>query len=217
MKVLLFACLFLFVISPLFRVIIKNLHLVGIYSVVDLFNYIRFKKWLDWRYNGIDMFVGMFGHGKTLCMTHKARLLYKRYGDRIRFISNYKLVDIPYIPLINFQQIVDLSDEKDSPYIGTVVLVDEIGHVLNNRNYAKFPLALLSTILQQRKLGVYILCSCQRYFMTDKLWRSITTSVYNCNKYWRFQHVEQYDAWDYENAMNYRDIKRIGYYFICII
>ena len=63
----------------------------------------------------------MFGKGKTLAMTHRAESLYKRYGNSLRFISNYHLNNIPYIPLINFKQLVDLGDEgDDSPYVGTV-------------------------------------------------------------------------------------------------
>ena len=148
------------------------------------------------------MFIGMFGHGKTLSMTHKARLIYKKYGNQVRFFSNYKLYDIPYIPLINFNQLVDIGEEEDSNYIGTVVLIDEIENVLSHRNFSNFPLALLHTLTQQRKKKVYILCSAQRFFMVDKLFRSITTNVYDCNKYWRFQNCLCYDAWDLENGLN---------------
>lgn len=199
-----------FLIMPLTRCIITNIHLVLLYLFIDNINYIRYKKWREFRLYGIDMFIGMFGHGKTLSMTHRARQIYKKYGDQIRFISNYSLVDIPYIPLINFNQLVDLGEEENSKYKATVVLIDEIENVLSNRNYAKFPLALLHTLTQQRKKRVYIMCSAQRFFMVDKLFRSITNTAVNCNKYWRLQHFEVYDAWDLENAMNYRDIKRIG-------
>lgn len=207
-KVIIFLFVFLFIFSPLFRVFILNLHRVGIYSIYDLYEYIRFQKWKEFNLYGIDMFIGMFGHGKTLSMTHKARLIYSRFGDSVRFISNYKLVDIPYIPLINFNQLVDIGEEEDSKYVGTVVLIDEVENVLSHRNFANFPLALLHTLTQQRKKKVYILCSAQRFFMVDKLFRSITTNVINCNKYWRFQHCEIYDAWDLENAMNYSMIRR---------
>lgn len=209
LKIFLVAFLILYII-PLTRCILKNLHLVIIYFFIDNINYVRFKKWKEFSLYGIDMFIGMFGHGKTLSMTHRARQIYLKYGDSIRFISNYRLVGIPYIPLINFNQLVDLGEEENSPYQATVVLIDEVENVLNNRNYSKFPLALLHTLTQQRKKRVYIMCSAQRFFMVDKLFRSITNTAINCNKYWRFQHFEVYDAWDLENAMNYRDIKRIG-------
>ena len=202
-------CVIIF-ISPLVRLIIKNLHRIGLYTVLDIITYIRYKKWREFNRYGIDLFIGMFGHGKTLSMTHQARLLYNQYGDNLRFISNYKLNDIPYIPLINFQQLVDIGEEEDNKYVGTVVLIDEIENVLSHRNFANFPLALLHTLTQQRKKKVYIMASAQRFFMVDKLFRSITTNVIDCNKYWRFQHCELYDAWDLENAMNYQMIRRFS-------
>lgn len=205
--IIVFAILLVF---PLFRVIVSNLHLIGLYSFVDIFTYIKYKKWKEFNLFGIDMFIGMFGHGKTLSMTHRARLIYSKFGDSIRFISNYELVGIPYIELINFNQLVDLGEEDQDKYQGTVVLIDEIENLLNNRNFSKFPLALLHMLTQQRKKKVYIMCSAQRYFTVDKMFRILTHNVFNCNKYWRFQHVEVFDAWDLENAMNFRDIKRIG-------
>lgn len=199
-----------YAISPLVRCIVKNLHLVGVYSFTDAYLYIRLKKWSAFSYFGIECFCGLFGHGKTLTMCHRARLLYEEFGDRIRFVSNVNLVNIPYIPLVNFQQIVELGEEENCNYEGTVVLIDEIETVLNNRNFAKFPLAMLNTINQPRKLNIYLMCTTPRFFMMDKLMREITTKVYICDKFWRFQHVQAFDAWDYENAMNTRDIKRIS-------
>ena len=183
------ACALGFVLSPLLRLIVTHLHLIGVYSVIDLYTYIKYKKWKQFNKYGILMFIGMFGHGKTLSMTHQARLLYNQYGDKLRFISNYELFDIPYIPLINFNQLVDIGEEEDPPYIGTVVLIDEIENVLSHRNFSSFPLSLLHTLTQQRKKKVFIMCSAQRFFMVDKIFRSITTSVVDCNKYWRFQHM----------------------------
>lgn len=201
------AFIFLWLVSPFLRTIIKNIHLCILYSFIDVYLYFKNKKWEAFSEYGISCFVGMFGHGKTLSMVHKARMLYKKYGDRIRFISNIKLNGIPYIKLVSFQQLVDLG-EDNSTYEGTIVLIDEIENVLNNRNFAKFPLALLHTINQQRKKRVVIYCTAPRFFMIDKLFRAITTNVYNCNKHWRFQHIECYDAEDLEHAMNFRDIKR---------
>lgn len=210
MIVLLIAFGILFLMFPLIRLIVFNLHRIGLYSVFDILSYIRFKKWNDFNLYGIDMYIGMFGHGKTLSMTHRAKKIYDKWGDQVRFISNYHLTDIPYTKLINFNQLVDLGEEEDSSYIGTVVLIDEIETLLSHRNFANFPLPLLHLLMQQRKKRVVILCSAQRFFTVDKIFRSITTNVIDCNKYWRFQHMEVYDAWDLENAMNPRMIKRLG-------
>jgi len=240
------------------RCLIFNAHNAVYYGVRDTYEYYKYRKWEDFNYYGIDMFIGMFGHGKTLSMTHKARILYKKYGDSIRFVSNYKLNDIPYVPLENFNQIVKLGQdalqekpkyledgENPPPYYydskgnikkeyrrkvkididadgnpiyerrilrpvykGTVVLIDEIEDLLSHRNYASFPLQMLNVLTQQRKAKIYIMCSAQRFFMVDKLFRSITTHVIDCNKYWRLQHMVYYDAWDYEQAMNAQLLKR---------
>lgn len=193
------------------RCFVFNIHFAFFYSVKDIYDYFRYRKWKKFCEYGIDMFVGMFGHGKTLSMTHKVRLLYRQYGDSLIFISNYDLLGIPYIPLINFQQLVDLGEELPEGKQGVVVLIDEISSVLSHRNYASFPLELVSMLCQQRKRHIYIMCTAQRFFMVDKIWRSITTNVYDCSKFWRFQHVQKFDAWEYENAMNTQLIKRLGH------
>lgn len=205
------ALIILFIISKLVRCIIFNLHNIGIYSFLDLYRYIRYMKWRNFNCYGIDMFVGMFGHGKTLSMVHKARLLYKQYGDSIVFLSNFHLNNIPYIPLVNFNQLVDLGESMPEGVQGYVVLIDEISSVLSHRNFANFPLELIGLLCQQRKKHVYIMCTAQRFFMVDKIFRSITTNVIDCNKYWRFCHNSYYDAWDYENAMNVRLVLKLSH------
>ena len=57
------------------------------------------------------------------------------------------------------------------------------------------------------------MCSAQRFFMVDKIWRSITTHVIDCNKLWRFQHNTYFDAWEYENAMNTSLIRRLSHFW----
>lgn len=160
----------------------------------------------------------MFGHGKTLSMTHRARKIYQQFGDSVLFISNYNLYDIPYVPLKNFNQLLELSsnDELRNKYQGFVVLIDEIEDVLSHRNFSNFPLQLLNVLTQQRKLHVYIMCSAQRFFMVDKIFRGITTHVIDCNKFWRFQSMRYFDAWDYENAMNTQLVRplHISWWFV---
>lgn len=269
MQIIVFLCFLAFIFFPFLRCLLFNLHNVGIYSLYDLFMYIYKRKWRDFKCYGIDMYVGMFGHGKTLSMTHKARKLYKQFGDSLLFVSNYELIGIPYVPLVNFNQLLAIGNEQDEyysdeelaerkcppfyydedgqileeyievfpaelteeetayfdeheipypdevrvkrwKYQGTVVLIDEIEDVLSHRNYASFPLQLLNVLTQQRKKHVYIMCSAQRFFMVDKLFRAITTHVIDCNKYWRFQNMRFYDAWDYENAMSPQLVKSLA-------
>lgn len=203
---MIYLVIFLVFIIPFTRCVVLNLHNVGIYTIYDIVDYIRNKKWKQFNKYGIVMFVGMFGHGKTLSMVKNAAALYAKHGDDLKFISNIKLNGIPYQELINFEQICEIG-EIDDGRVGTVVLIDEISSVLSHRNYANFPLEMLNVLTQQRKKKVYIMCTAQRYFMVDKLFRSITTWVVDCNKLWRFQNMKFYDAWELENAMNPRMLK----------
>lgn len=253
MDLIIILLIVVFVVSPLIRCFILNLPRSPFYMLADIISYVVHKKWKKFNEYGIHMYIGMFGHGKTLSMTHRARKLYKRFGNSVLFVSNYSLFDIPYVPLKNFNQLMELGEEKpehysyreyiggsvpswyydengdilpeyidyekrcygedDNEYImvkmikrwhyqATVVLIDEIQSVLSHRNFANFPLELLNVLTQQRKKRVFIMCSAQRYFMVDKIFRGITTFVIDCNKLWRYQGSIYYDAWDYENAMN---------------
>lgn len=201
MKIIVLLLIVVFLYMGFTRCLILNFHKVCFYSIYDIADWFYHKKWELFNYYGIDMFIGMFGHGKTLSATRKARLIYKQFGNRVRFISNYKLNGIPYTPLINFNQIVALEGDTQD-YVGTVILIDEIEDVLSHRNYKDFPLSMLSVLTQQRKNHVYIMCTAQRFFMVDKIFRGITTHVIDCNKLWRFQHVRYFDAWEYENCMS---------------
>ena len=216
MKILVILFIVCWLFSPFFRCFIKNVHNSIYYAFYDLYFYFKDKQWTKFGKYGIDMFIGMFGAGKTLTMTHNANKLYKRYGDTLRFISNYHLTGIPYIPLVNFQQLVDLGTEDNDSYVGTVVLIDEISTVLSHRNFANFPIEMLSMLLQQRKRHIYIMCTAQRFFMVDKIWRSITTRAIDCQKHWRFANMKYYDAWDYEQAINSNLLKPFNnkWYFV---
>ena len=209
--ILLLGLLLAFIISPLFRCIIKNIGNVYFYGLKDTILYFKEKKYQDVNIGwGITCFIGMFGHGKTLSMCKRCQSIYNQYGDKVRFISNIHLNHIPYIKLTNFEQLVMLGEEETNNYEATVIVLDEIEALLSHRNFANFPLTLINCLCQQRKLKIRIFCSCQRWFTVDRIWRSITTDIYDCNKYWRFQHLVKYDAWDYENAMNFNIIKPIS-------
>ena len=211
LRILLIVVIVAITVSPLIRCIVSNLGNIYFYGLKDVILYFKDREWekvnIGW---GITCYIGMFGHGKSLSMCHNAQKIYDQYGDKVRFISNIHLKHIPYIELTNFNQLVEIADNPDDRYEATVVLIDEIEALLSHRNFANFPLTLLNCLMQQRKLKLRIYCSAQRWFTVDKIWLSITTDIYDCNKYWRFQHMVKYDAWDYENAMNFSLIRPIS-------
>lgn len=184
------------------RCIIINIHREIAYLGIDLFNYFRYKKWNDWNGFGLNIYIGMFGRGKTLSATKYVLRQAKRYN--LNVISNIKLNGYPYTPLTNWQQIVECDGN-------TIILIDEISTVFNARQWKDFNINLLFQLLQCRKNKKMIVGTAQRFAHVDKLLRDITYNVIDCNKSWRLLHNSYYDGWDYENCMNVRMIKRINH------
>lgn len=182
------------------RMVIFNIHREMAYLALDIFEYFRYKKWNNWNGFGLNIYVGMFGRGKTLSATRYVLRQAKRY--KLNVISNIKLNGYPYTPLTNWQEIVDAPGN-------TIILIDEMSTVFNARQWKDFNINLLFQLLQCRKNKKMIVGTAQRFAHVDKLLRDITYEVIDCTKYWRWQHTQHYDGWDYENCMNKRMLKRV--------
>ena len=166
---------------------------------LDIYEYFKYKKWNDWNGFGLNIYVGMFGRGKTLSATKFVIAQAKRY--KLNVISNIRLNGIPYTPLTNWQEIVDAPGN-------TIILIDEMSTVFNAREWKNFNINLLFQLLQCRKNKKMIVGTAQRFAHVDKLLRDITYEVIDCNKYWRFQHTVHFDGWEYENCMNHHMLQR---------
>lgn len=214
MKVLLLVIVVLLLFSKIFRFIITHTPQITYYGIKDTIKNIIFSKGAVYNEFGIDMYIGNFGRGKTLSMVRRAYQLKKVFKDNLVIISNIHLKNIEYIPLINFQQLIDLEETDETK--GYLVLIDEVSSVLSHRNYANFPIELIGLLCQQRKRHIKILCTSQKFFMVDKIFRAITNRVIDCNKTWRIAKNTIYDSWEYENATNKRDLHRINnkYWFV---
>ena len=182
------------------RCVILNIHREMFYLGLDIFEYFKYKKWKEWNGFGLNIYVGMFGKGKTLSATKYVLRQAKKY--KLNVLSNIKLNGYPYTPLENYQQIIDAPPN-------TIILIDEISTVLNARSWKDFNINLLFQLLQCRKGKKMLVGTAQRFHHVDKLIRDITYEVIDCNKYWRFLHNSHYDGWDYENCMNRDMLKRV--------
>ena len=186
-------------ISKIGRCIITNIHREIKYLGLDTYEYFKEKKWNQWNGFGLNIYVGMFGRGKTLSATKYVLAQAKRY--KLNIISNIKINGYPYTPLTNWQQIVDAPGN-------TIILIDEMSTVFNARAWKDFNINLLFQLLQCRKNKKMIIGTAQRFAHVDKLLRDITYEVIDCNKLWRLQHTVHYDGWDYENCMNHNMLQR---------
>lgn len=161
------------------------------FAPVDIYLYFKERKWRIWQGFGLRIYVGMFGTGKSLSAVHYVRRNALKYG--LNVLSNIHLSDVPYTPLVNYQQIIDAPGN-------TIVLIDELSTVFNSRAWKDFNVNLLFQLLQCRKQHKQLVCTAQRFAHVDKLIRDITADVVVCRKWWRVCRNVAYDGWDYENS-----------------
>lgn len=216
--------LFLFVIAafPTVRCAVSHPFAVTYYGVRDLWQYIKHKEYNICGTGELVAYTGLFGKGKTLSAVHRVVSAYHQYDgkevwcrrrkkmvtQRIKVISNVSL-NIPYEDFISLEQIVlaaernrDYDDEHDTLTI-TLVLGDEFSVQMNSRNFkTNIDPMFLNTILTCRHYYISLYYTAQRFGHVDALLRQVTSCVYECDKLWRFQRLNQYSAWDLENATN---------------
>lgn len=174
------------------------------YTYLDIYRYIKFKKWKDFNEYGIDVFIGIFGKGKTLSAVHKALKLKARY-PYIDLYSNIKLNGVEYIPLKSHMQIINSSNDA-------VFIIDEASTLFNSRQWKDFNHGLFSTLCQCRKKGKrkYVLLTAQRWGHLDKSLRDISRIVYDCDNLLRIQDNVGFDAYDYENCEDKKVVKIVS-------
>lgn len=165
------------------------------WKVIDLYRWIKYKQWEDFNGFGLHIYVGLFGMGKTIAMVNSAYNLARRY-KKMKILTNIELSNFPphteITKLENYMQIVNCGPD-------TLILIDEISSLFQSRNWANFPMPLLSQLLQVRKSKKMIYATAQRFGHVDKLMRDVTYSVRDCNNFWkRFQFIKTYYAWEYE-------------------
>lgn len=191
-------------------------------GVVDLITYIRHRDF-DLLHTGqLVAYVGLFGKGKTLSVVHRVVWEYNRYNGRkvwcmrrMKFVTQRVLVlsnvelKIPFVPMVSLDQIVEYSrtcqaqDDEQGTLTSLLVLGDEFSVQMNSRNFkTNIDPLFLNTLLTCRHFHISIYYTAQRFSHVDALLRQVTSYVVDCNKLWRFQRLNAYDAWDMENATN---------------
>ena len=223
--VLLFIFVMLFIVSPFVRCIVFHPVSTVFYIIKDLYKYIRYRRWNEYRKFGtLTVFNGLFGKGKTLSSTYFGRKIYKKWNNRkiydftdkkwkkqkITLVSNVELKDVPYVPLNSLTDIIHLSEYKDCEDVFTiwVVLVDEMSTQINSRDYkTNFSTELLNVMLTCRHYRMQMIGSAQRFNHVDALVRQITSEAIECKKLWRVVMLDYFDAWTIENTSDISKVK----------
>lgn len=207
---------------PTFRCAFFHPLLLTFYGVKDLYQYIRHKEYNNCGTGELVAYTGLFGKGKTLSAVHKVISAYNQYDgkivwcrrrkkfvtQRIKVISNVAL-SIPYEQFESLVQIVqdaerkEKYDDENNTLTITLVLGDEFSVQMNSRSFkTNIDPLFLNTILTCRHYYISLYYTAQRFGHVDALLRQVTSYILDCDKLWRFQRLNQYDAWDMENATN---------------
>ena len=192
------------------------------YGCKDLYHYFKYNMKNLYPTGELVAYVGLFGKGKTLSAVHKVVRAYNKYDgkpvwcrrrhkmvtQRIKIISNVSL-SVPYEDFVSLEQIVvdaerkAAYDDANDTLTITLVLGDEFSVQMNSRNFKKNidPL-FLNTLLTCRHYYISLYYTAQRFMQVDALLRQVTSYVVDCDKTWRLQGNNEYDAWEMENATN---------------
>ena len=209
---------------PTLRCAVCHPFALAFYAVRDGYKHFREKRYNFCGSGELVAYTGLFGRGKTLSAVHKVVGMYKRFDgkkvwcprrkkivtQKIQVISNVDL-KIPYTKLESLKQIVQaargqqiIDDENDTLTV-TLVLGDEFSVQMNSRNFrTNIDPLFLNTILTCRHYYISLYYTAQRFNHVDALLRQVTSYVVDCDKLWRFQRLNCYDAWEMENAVNPR-------------
>lgn len=141
--------------------------------VLDLFD--KDPEWF--KYQGMVIFEGRQGNGKTIAMMEFARRMQKEYPKAL-CLSNldYKYQDEE---LDHWKKLVDF---KNGIY-GIIAIMDETQNWFSSNQSKDFPPEMLQVVTQNRKNRRIILGTAQNFYLLAKAIRSQATEVRRCSTY----------------------------------
>ena len=226
MVLILLICLFVLLwYFPLLRCAVVHPVSLLVYGICDFYAYVRHKGWNMMAYGQIVCYIAdsgiSFGCGKTLSATDYLVSLYRRYDGKMvwcperkkfvvqkfKIISNVDFLTIPYEKLVSLSQFVQWTDSvhdydlQNDTMTVTYMFIDEASSQLNSRSFkSNFDPYFIARLLTSRHVRASIVLTSQRSGMVDKLMRDCCHLYIGCNKIWRFQMLNYYDAYEIENA-----------------
>lgn len=213
---------FVLVMFPTLRCAVSHPIALLINGSKDLYFYIKHKEFNLCGTGELVAYTGLFGKGKTLSVVHRVVSDYEQYNgklvwcprrkklvtQRVKVISNVA-ISIPYEDFKSLKQIVaaakmnEAYDDEHDTLTVTLVLGDEFSVQMNSRNFkSNIDPLFLNTLLTCRHYHISLFYTAQRFGHVDALLRQVTSYVCDCDKLWRFQRLNFYDAWEMENAQS---------------
>lgn len=148
---------------------------IGLKNIRDNFALSSFKTIDEFPYNGLWLFSGAQGHGKTLLMMHVLHEMVKEYPKAL-VVSNISIYGIPSIPYTGIDDFSNYNNGVD----GIIYVLDEIHTLFSSMESKNMPLSTLTVWSQNRKNRRVILGTSQRFNRVAKPIREQTKLLYEC-------------------------------------
>lgn len=126
------------------------------------------------KYQGLVIFEGRQGNGKTISMIEYARRMQKEY-PKAKCLSNLNYTGQDY----ELDHWIKLIDLKNGIY-GIIAIMDETQNWFSSNQSKDFPPEMLQVITQNRKNRRVILGTAQNFYLLAKAIRSQATEVRRC-------------------------------------
>lgn len=158
----------------------------------------RFINWIKYKYkfmkehpnyfypDGLVIFIGAQGTGKTLSAVNYVENLLKKYPKAL-LVTNLKLNNFPFDDerIFFFQDSDDLSKYQNGEY-GVIYLIDEIQLYFNSLQSKNINMDVMAQISQQRKQRKHIIATSQVFGRMAKPLREQFSSVLVCKNFFGF-------------------------------
>lgn len=138
------------------------------------------------RPDGLLVFVGSQGSGKTLSAVNYVYVLLQLY-PKCKLVTNIDLKDFPIdnIRVFRFNNAEDLKKYKNGRK-GVIFLIDEIHLYFNSLESKNINIDVMTQIAQQRKQRIHIVATSQVFGRMAKPLREQFSSIILCRSYFNF-------------------------------
>ena len=126
------------------------------------------------KYQGLIIYEGSQGSGKTSTMVRDALLMKEEYPSS-KLMTNFEVVGEDK-KLLHWKQLVDYKNGHK----GVIVCMDELQNWFSSKQSKNFPPEMLSVVTQNRKNRRVIMGTAQRFYMLAKDIRTQCTEVRKC-------------------------------------
>ena len=183
---------------------------VGLKNIKDVSALKKFSTSEEFPYNGLWLFTGAQGHGKTLTLMSVLRDIVRQYPECV-VVSNISIYGIPSLPYEGLEYFEKYNNGRK----GIIFVLDEIQTLFTSLVNAKMPPEMIQVWSQNRKNRRVILGTSQRFNRVAKPLREQTKLLYVCYRplLW-FNRYAVFDATLFDDRGEYTGDPQKKHYYI---